>query len=175
MIFSKRLRSEDHVREFVVDEADERGWQVREEEDHRIVRRAWEHDWHRVEKAMMRFALEASLEPLDVLRGIPARARALELFASLRVWDTEENSGVLIYLQMVDHRIEIVADRGIDRRVEQSAWDAICRRMEVEFRAGRFEAGTIAAIGEVTELLARHFPPGDDNPDELPNRPVVLT
>jgi len=123
----------------------------------------------------LRFALEASLEPLDVLRGIPARARALELFASLRVWDTEENSGVLIYLQMVDHRIEIVADRGIDRRVEQSAWDAICRRMEVEFRAGRFEAGTIAAIGEVTELLARHFPPGDDNPDELPNRPVVLT
>jgi hypothetical protein len=60
MIFSKRLRSEDHIKEFVVDEADERGWQVREEEDHRIVRRAWEHDWHRVEKAMMRFAVEAT-------------------------------------------------------------------------------------------------------------------
>ena len=59
MIFSKRLRSQDHIKEFVVDEVDERGWQVREEEDHRIVRRAWEQDWHRVEKAMMRFALEA--------------------------------------------------------------------------------------------------------------------
>ena len=123
----------------------------------------------------LRFALEASLEPLDVLRGIPARARALELFAALRVWDTEENSGVLIYLQMVDRRIEIVADRGINRLVQQSEWDAICRRMETEFRAGRFEAGTIAAIREVTELLIKHFPPGTDNPDELPNRPVVLT
>ena len=123
----------------------------------------------------LRFALEASLEPLDVLRGIPARARALELFSALRVWDTEENSGVLIYLQMVDHRIEIIADRGINRRVEQSEWDGICRRMETEFRAGRFEDGTIAAIREVTELLVKHFPPGTDNPDELPNRPVVLT
>ena len=123
----------------------------------------------------LRFALEASLEPLDVLRGIAPRARALDLFASLRVWDTEENSGVLIYLQMVDHRIEIVADRGINRLVEQSRWDAICRRMEVEFRAGRFESGTVAAINEVSELLATHFPASGDNPDELPNRPVVLT
>jgi hypothetical protein len=123
----------------------------------------------------LRFALEASLEPLDVLRGIPVRARALELFAALRVWDTEENSGVLIYLQMVDRRIEIIADRGINRLVAQSEWDAICRRMETEFRAGRFEAGTLAAIQEVTELLVKHFPPGTDNPDELPNRPVMLS
>jgi TLP18.3/Psb32/MOLO-1 phosphatase superfamily protein len=123
----------------------------------------------------LRFALEASLEPLDVLRAIPARTRALDVFSALRVWDTAENSGVLIYLQMVDRRIEIVADRGINRLVEQSAWDSICRRMEGEFRAGRFEAGTLAAIGEVTELLATHFPPQSDNPDELPNRPVVLT
>ena len=91
------------------------------------------------------------------------------------MWDTEENSGVLIYLQMVDRRIEIVADRGINRMVQQSEWDAICRHMENEFRAGRFEAGTLAAIGEVTELLAKHFPPLSANPDELPNRPVVLT
>lgn len=123
----------------------------------------------------LRFALEASLEPLDVLRGIPTRTRALELFSTLQVWDTEENSGVLIYLQMVDHRIEIVADRGIARMVAQSEWDAICRRMETAFRAGRFEAGALAAIDEVTVLLARHFPPSTDNPDELPNRPVVLT
>ena len=123
----------------------------------------------------LRFVLEASLEPLDVLRGISARARALDLFASLRVWDTAENSGVLIYLQMVDRRIEIVADRGIARFVAQSEWDAICRRMEAQFRTQRFEAGAIAAIEEVTQLLARHFPPGADNPDELPNRPVVLT
>jgi hypothetical protein len=59
MIFSKRLRRRDHVREFVVDEADERGWEVREEEDHRVVRQTWMHDWHRVENAMMRFGIEA--------------------------------------------------------------------------------------------------------------------
>jgi hypothetical protein len=59
MIFSKRLRSEDHFRQFVVDEADDRGWEVREEQDNRIVKRTWMHDWHRVESAMMKFALEA--------------------------------------------------------------------------------------------------------------------
>ncbi len=123
----------------------------------------------------LRFALEASLAPIDVLRGRPARARAFDLFSELHVWDTDANSGVLIYLQMVDHRIEILADRGISRLVAQSEWDAVCRRMEAEFRARRFEAGTLAAINEITELLARHFPPEADNPDELPNRPVVLT
>ncbi len=60
MIFTRRLRSRDHVRAFVVDEADERGWEVREEEDHRVVRRTWLHDWHRVEHAVMRFALQAT-------------------------------------------------------------------------------------------------------------------
>lgn len=59
MIFSKRLRSQEHVRSFVVDDADERGWEVREEEDHRIVKRTWVRDWHRVESAIARFGLEA--------------------------------------------------------------------------------------------------------------------
>ena len=102
------------------------------------------------------------------------RDRALELFSALRVWDTEHNSGVLIYLQMVDHRIEIVADRGIARLVAQAQWDAICRRMETEFHAGRFEAGALSAIDEITRLLAAHFPAGESNPDELPDRPVVI-
>ncbi|MPZ44626.1 MAG: hypothetical protein GEV05_14730 [Betaproteobacteria bacterium] len=122
----------------------------------------------------LRLVLEANMSPLEVLRGRSARDRALELFSLLRVWDTEHNSGVLIYLQMVDHRIEIVADRGISRLVAQSEWDAICRRMESAFRGGVFEAGTVEAIGEVTQLLNRHFPPGEHNPDELPDRPVII-
>ena len=122
----------------------------------------------------LRFALEASLEPLDVLRDRSVRDRALELFSTLRVWDTEHNSGVLIYLQLVDRRIEIIADRGINQRVAQAEWDAICRRMEAAFRTGRFERGAIDAIDEITQLLARHFPPGADNPDELPDRPVIV-
>jgi len=128
----------------------------------------------RTHSGELRFALEAGMEPYDVLRGRTPRDRALELFASLRVWDTEENSGVLIYLQLVDHRIEIVADRGIARKVEQAQWDAICRRMEARFRAGEFEGGALAAVDDITALLQVHFPPGDTNPDELPDRPVVL-
>jgi uncharacterized membrane protein len=122
----------------------------------------------------LRFALEGGMEPLDVLRGRTTRDRALELFAELRVWDTEQNSGVLMYLQMVDHRIEIVADRGINAKVEQARWDAICRRMESAFRGGDFEGGALRAVTEITELLAQHFPPGEHNPDELPDRPVVV-
>jgi uncharacterized membrane protein len=122
----------------------------------------------------LRFALEANMSPIEVLRGRQARDRAMELFSSLRVWDTEQNSGVLIYLQMVDHRIEIVADRGINRLVAQAEWDSICRRMEAAFRSGHFEAGALEAVGQVTRLLSQHFPPGDSNPDELPDRPVIV-
>jgi uncharacterized membrane protein len=122
----------------------------------------------------VRLVLEAGMNPLEVLQGRTTRDRAQELFSALGVWDTEDNTGVLVYLQMVDHRIEIVADRGISRRVPQSEWDAICRRMEAAFRSGRFEPGVLEAIGEITELLDRNFPAGTHNPDELPDRVVVL-
>ena len=122
----------------------------------------------------LRFAVEAGLHPAALWRGQSVRQRAEELFAALNVWDTVHNSGVLVYVQLVDRRIEIVADRGISARVAQSEWNAICRRMEDAFKAGRFEAGAVAAIAEITVLLARHFPPLSDNPNELPDRPVVL-
>jgi len=122
----------------------------------------------------LRFAVEAGLDPLPLVRGQTPRQRAIEVFSALRVWDTEHNSGVLIYVQLVDHRIEIVADRGISARVEQQQWDAICRRMEDAFRQRRFEQGVLAAIGEITALLARYFPPRGENPDELSDQPVIL-
>lgn len=122
----------------------------------------------------LRFAVEAGLHPLPLWRGQTPRQRAEEVFSALRVWDTEHNSGVLIYVQLVDRRIEIVADRGISARVAQAEWDAICRRMEEAFRAGRFEPGALDAILQITALLAQHFPPGGANPNELPDSPVVL-
>jgi uncharacterized membrane protein len=122
----------------------------------------------------LRFAVEAGLHPLPLLRGLTARRRAHDLFAGLRVWDTAHNSGVLIYVQLVDRRIEIVADRGISAQVQQHEWEAICRRMEAAFRERRYEAGALAAIGEITTLLARHFPPHGGKTNELPDRPVVL-
>ena len=122
----------------------------------------------------LRFAVEGALDFWPVARGGTARSRALELFSLLRVWDTEENTGVLIYVQLVDHRIEIIADRGIARLIEQPQWDAICRRMEEAFRNRRFEEGALTAITEVTALLERHFPAGERNTDELPDAPIVL-
>jgi uncharacterized membrane protein len=122
----------------------------------------------------LRFAVEAGLDLLPLLRGLTPRQRALEAFSRLRVWDTEENSGVLIYLQLVDRDIEIVADRGISAKVGQAQWDAICHRMEEAFRVRRFEAGVLEGITEITTLLRTHFPARRENPDELPDRPVVL-
>ncbi len=122
----------------------------------------------------LRFAVEAGLHPLPLARGQTPRQRAHEVFTALRVWDTDHNSGVLIYVQLVDRTIEIVADRGISAQVAQQDWNAICRRMEAAFKSGRFEAGALQAITEITALLVLHFPPRGANPNELPDRPVVL-
>jgi uncharacterized membrane protein len=122
----------------------------------------------------IRFAIEGGLHPLPLLKGVTPRSRAIAVFSDLHVWDTEENTGVLIYLQLLDRDFEIVADRGIAARVAQDEWEAICLRMEAEFRAGRFEQGVITGLREVTALLTQHFPARASNPDELSNRPVVL-
>jgi len=124
--------------------------------------------------AELRVALEAGLHPAALLRGLTPRARALEVFSELRVWDTEHNSGVLLYLQLVDRAIEIVADRGIGARVPPQQWQDICRRMEAAFSQGRFEQGLLAAIDEITALLTLHFPPRRGRPDELEDRPAML-
>jgi uncharacterized membrane protein len=124
--------------------------------------------------AELRFAVEAGLPLAALWRGQTARQRALEVFSQLRVWDTEHNSGVLIYVQLVDRKVEILADRGINALVPQVEWDAICRRIEQSYRSGAFEQGTLAALEEISVRLARHFPPRQANPNELPNRPVVL-
>ena len=122
----------------------------------------------------IRFALEGALPLLPLLKGATARTRAVQVFSDLRVWDTEENTGVLLYLQLVDHDIEILADRGINACVQPHEWEAICLRMEAAFREGRFEAGVIAGLNDITALLTRHFPARAQNPDELPDKPVLL-
>ncbi len=120
------------------------------------------------------FVVEGGL-PLGLLAaGRTAHERAIEIFTRQRVWDTEDNAGVLIYLLLADRRVEIVADRGIDAKVGDAAWDAICRGMQSEFAAGRFEAGAILGIEAISDLLALHFPAGEDNPNELPDAPIVL-
>lgn len=122
----------------------------------------------------IRFAVEATLDFWPLMRGQQARERALEVFSQLRVWDTEHNSGVLIYLLLADRDVEIIADRGIHAKVGAAQWQRICGMMEEAFRQGRFEQGVLAGIGEVSALLAQHFPALAVNPDELPDKPVVL-
>jgi uncharacterized membrane protein len=126
----------------------------------------------RLHDGELRFAVEAGL-PLHVLKTT-TRKRAEALFGQLGVWDTEHNSGVLIYVQLVDRRIEIIADRGISARVEESEWNAICRQMEQAFKQGQHGEGAVQAIEAITRLLAQHFPPRGRNPNELPDKPVVL-
>jgi uncharacterized membrane protein len=122
----------------------------------------------------IRFAAEDALDGPALLAGQSARERALEVFAQLRVWDTEENNGVLIYLLLADHDIEIVADRGINARVAPGDWERICREMEQGLRRGEHEKAVVAGIDEASLLLAKHYPPRPGDRDELPNQPVRL-
>jgi uncharacterized membrane protein len=122
----------------------------------------------------IRFAIETALPLSALLRNVSARQAAIEAFSDLRVWDTQENSGVLIYLLLADHDLEIVADRGMAEKVGQSQWDDIAHAMEQHYRAGQFREGSLEGIRRVTELLSTHFPPGERNPDELSNKPVII-
>ena len=123
----------------------------------------------------VRLAVESRLPVRAVLGGVDARLRAQGVFAQLRVWDTEDNSGVLIYLLLAEQRIEIVADRGIANRVPQAQWDGICARMREAYARAQWREGSLAGIEAVHALLREHFPVGDrPNPDELPDRPVLL-
>jgi uncharacterized membrane protein len=104
------------------------------------------------------FAVEEALHVRPLLRGQSARQRALEVFSNLQAWDTEHNSGLLIYLLLADRAIEIVADRGIYSKLEPREWQDICRQMQVAFRQGQFEAGVVSGIQSITATLIRHFP-----------------
>ena len=124
----------------------------------------------------VRFAVEGSLGLAALMRGVTPRQRAREVFASLGVWDTAENNGVLIYLMLADRDVEIVADRGVHERVGADGWESICRDMEAEFRAGRFESGVLRGIAAISAILAAEFPATDgrENANELPDAPVTL-
>lgn len=128
----------------------------------------------KLHRGELRFVIEGDLDLSALLRGVTPRERAEELFARMRVWDTAENSGVLIYVQLIDHGIEIVADRGISAKVGQAEWDVICTAMQSKFRAGEYEQGSVDAIKAITAVLRQHFPVAGPNPDELPNQPVRL-
>jgi uncharacterized membrane protein len=122
----------------------------------------------------IRFVVEGALDGAPLFRNQTARARALDIFSRLRIWDTAHNNGVLIYLLLADRDFEIVADRGIDTKVGAAGWENICLEMEAEFRAGNFERGVIKGIEAVSRQLAMHFPAQGAGRNELPDAPVVM-
>ena len=125
-------------------------------------------------QGQIRFVVEHALDTGALLRGLTGRERALDVFSALKVWDTEHNNGVLIYLLLADRDVEIIADRGIHARTGVDSWEAICREMEGAFRNGSFEQGVLNGIERVSGLLETHYPGDGHSRNELPDRPVVL-
>jgi uncharacterized membrane protein len=128
----------------------------------------------RQHSGQIRFAVESGLHPYSLIKGLLPRARALEVFSSLAVWDTAQNNGVLIYLLLADHDVEIIVDRGIHQYVNGHVWESICHEMELLFAQDQFEAGVLYGVEQIGQLLAQHFSASQANENELPNRPVVL-
>ena len=124
----------------------------------------------------IRICAEGGL-PLSYLwRGASTRERAITQFGKLRVWDTEHNNGVLIYLLLAEHAIEIVADRGLAQRVPEATWHTLVQRLGQALRAGQYEDGLTEVLADVSALLVAHFPASDNAPssNELPDAPVLL-
>jgi len=131
-------------------------------------------EFERRHRGEVRFVVEAELTTLQLWRRRGTRERAVELFHRLGVRNTQEATGVLVYVLLADHAVEIVADRGISAKVGPAQWQGVCRKMQEAFRAGRFEQGAVAGVSAIAALLEEHFPARGDNPDELPDRPILL-
>ena len=123
----------------------------------------------------IRVCVEAGLPLADAWQGTTPRQRAVTMFGHLRVWDTEANNGVLIYLLLADHAIELVADRALARSVPATQWQAMVDELRSALQRGEFEAGLLAAVDRLDALLRQHFPlaEGARNPNELPDHPSL--
>ena len=128
----------------------------------------------RTHRGEIRFAVESRLDAASVWAGQTARERALELFARLRVWDTVENSGILLYVLLADRRVEIVADRGYSGEVTEEQWREICDTIESAYREGRFRDGSVEGVHGCARHAARLFPLDGSDANELADEVVVL-
>ena len=122
----------------------------------------------------LRLIVEAALPFELVWAGLTNRQRALSLFAEYGVWDTEDNCGVLIYVNLAERAVDIVADRAIGRKIDAATWQAMCATMTTGFANGEFRASTLAAIEHANSLLREHFPATGARLNELPDSPLML-
>jgi uncharacterized membrane protein YgcG len=121
------------------------------------------------------YGLEGGLEGQPLWSGQSSRERAIDVFSQMRVWDTEHNSGVLLYVQLADRSVEIIADRGIHARTGGEPWRAICRDMELAFSKSEFQSGSLTGIAAIANVIGQHFPAQEKRTNELPDVPVLLT
>lgn len=128
----------------------------------------------RLHRAEVRIIIEPSLNILDVFQGDTSRMRARELFSEYGIWDTEENTGVLVYVNLADHQVEIIADRAAGRALQPQDWQAVCRTMTDAFKRGAYRDGTVAGLMQLNDLLHQHFPDDGSTENQLSNRPVML-
>ncbi|WP_034293982.1 TPM domain-containing protein [Herbaspirillum sp. RV1423] len=125
-------------------------------------------------RAEVRVVVEAALPFPALLRGESARARAHELFSHYRIWDTEENSGVLVYVNLADHRVEIVTDRAVGRALKRADWEAVCSTITQGFAGRIYHDGILQALAQMNQMLALHFPQSTQHKNEISNRPLIL-
>jgi len=125
-------------------------------------------------RAEVRLIVEAALTPGMAYQGVTNRERARELFAHYGVWDTEDNCGVLIYINLAEHQVDIVADRHVGRRITPEQWQGICRTMTAGFANGNYHDSTLQALGELNSLLQHHFPATGERSNQLPNEAILL-
>ncbi|TZG27451.1 TPM domain-containing protein [Sphingomonas montanisoli] len=100
--------------------------------------------------------------------------RAIELFRATTEHRTKTRTGVLIYLSLAEHRAEIVADKAIAAKVDDTVWGEAMAAMIVELKAGHPGEGMAAAVAKVAAVLAEHFPHTGTDPDEISNRMLLL-
>ncbi len=122
----------------------------------------------------LRLIVENSMPSDAIWADMSNRQRAIALFAEYGVWDTEDNCGVLIYVNLAEHKVDIVVDRHIGRNIDPATWQQVCRTMTQGFARGEFEASTLAAVEQVNALLAEQFPATGVRANELPDHPIVL-
>ena len=128
----------------------------------------------KLHRAEVQLIVEPSLPLSEIWEGTSSRERAIELFSLHRIWDTEENSGILIYIDLADHQVEIVADRGICHLTTSDEWQSVCRTMTAGFAKGNYHDSVIAALKLLNQILHDHLPDVENLPNQLPNRPIVL-
>ncbi|HEY4073702.1 MAG TPA: TPM domain-containing protein [Herbaspirillum sp.] len=126
-------------------------------------------------RAEVRVIIEAALTPGFILQGGTARRRAVELFTHYRIWDTEENCGLLLYINLADHKVEIIADRGVDRVISKPEWQAVCKTVTTGFASDAYHDSLPTALAQLNVLLTRHYPQiGQEQRNQLSDKPVIL-